>query len=183
MAPLPPLTQAPAPQAPGDAAIDAAIGAAVPDDARLARAAALCAARGQRLTQTRRAVLGLILASPEPVGAYALLDRLRAQTGQGQAPTIYRALEFLLAQGLIHRIERLNAFVPCHDASADAGHHVHPVQFLICERCGKAWEVDDHAVGHALQAVAARHGFAPRAAVVELSGVCACCAAAPLAGA
>jgi Fur family transcriptional regulator, zinc uptake regulator len=104
---------------------------------RLARAEAACARRGAKLTETRREVLRLILESPEPIGAYALLDRLRAHSGTGKPPTVYRALDFLLAQNLIHRVERLNAFVGCHD---EAEHH-HAAQFLICRQCGHVFGV------------------------------------------
>ncbi len=141
--------------------------------ARLNRASLACTSRGAKLTQSRRDVLALVLEAHEPLGAYALLDRLRAQTGSGQPPTIYRALDFLLAQGLIHRIERLNAFVPCHE-EAD---HPHPVQFLICKTCGRAHEVEDHAIAHAVANAALRAGFTVTATLVEVDGICAACTA------
>ena len=79
----------------------------------LDRAEAICKRRGANLTELRRHVLGLVLDAASPTGAYELLDRLR-QTRRGAAPpTIYRALDFLLEQGLIHRVERLSAFVGC----------------------------------------------------------------------
>ncbi len=143
-----------------------------PLEARLVQAEALCARRGARLTKLRRDVLGLILASPEPVGAYALLDRMREQGASLQPPTVYRALDFLMAQGLVHRLERLNAFVGCHD---DAPHD-HAAQFFLCTACGKAEEVDDPAIAEAVAATAARRGFAPLRATVEVEGLCAGCA-------
>jgi Fur family zinc uptake transcriptional regulator len=140
---------------------------------RLARAEAACARRGARLTDMRRTVLRLILQSREPVGAYALLDRLKDTSGHGKPPTIYRALEFLLAQGLIHRVERLNAFVGCHE---EAG-HAHPVQFLICGRCGAVTEFEDAAVTRAVAEAAERHGFRLAQSIVEVEGECGACAA------
>src|ERR1700759_2359218 len=98
----------------------------------LEKAAEICAQHGVRFTRLRREVLSLILAASGPVGAYELLDRLREHRKAAAPPTIYRALDFLRAQGLIHRIERLNAFIAC----ADAGRLTPPVQFLICRRCG-----------------------------------------------
>ena len=74
---------------------------------------AVCEQRGAKLTELRRHVLGLILDAASPTGAYDLLDQLR-QTRRGAAPpTVYRTLDFLLEQGLIHRVERLSAFVGC----------------------------------------------------------------------
>jgi Fur family zinc uptake transcriptional regulator len=139
---------------------------------RLARAEATCARRGVRLTDIRRDVLRLILQSNEPVGAYALLDGLRALTGGGKPPTVYRALDFLLAQGLIHRVERLNAFVGCHDEAS----HQHAAQFLICKECGRVTELEDAAVEAAIAAAARARGFAPARVTVEVDGVCGECA-------
>ena len=79
----------------------------------LDRAEDVCQQRGANLTELRRHVLGLILDAASPTGAYELLDRLR-QTRRGAAPpTVYRTLDFLLDQGLIHKVERLSAFVGC----------------------------------------------------------------------
>jgi Fur family zinc uptake transcriptional regulator len=139
--------------------------------ARLARAEAACSRRGVRLTSIRRDVLRLILQADEPVGAYALLDGLRSLTGGGKPPTVYRALEFLLAQGLIHRVERLNAFVGCHDEES----HQHAAQFLICKQCGRVTELEDEAVEAAIGAVARARGFAPARVTVEVDGVCVGC--------
>jgi Fur family zinc uptake transcriptional regulator len=139
--------------------------------ARVARAEAACARRGVRLTAIRRDILRLILQADEPIGAYALLDGLRALTGSGRPPTVYRALDFLLAQGLIHRVERLNAFVGCHDEAA----HQHAAQFLICRDCGRVAELEDAAVEAAIGAVARAHGFVPARVTVEVDGVCGAC--------
>ncbi len=140
---------------------------------RLLRAEAACARRGAKLTDVRRTVLELILESREPIGAYALLDRLKHRSGHGKPPTIYRALDFLLAQGLIHRVERLNAFVGCHE-EAD---HPHPVQFLICSICGSVTEFEDEAIGRAVETVAGRSGFVVKRSTVEVEGECGACVA------
>jgi Fur family zinc uptake transcriptional regulator len=142
----------------------------------LDRAEAQCAARGAQLTPLRRQVLRLVLAAEQPVGAYALLDQLKAERGGAAPPTVYRALDFLLEQGLIHKLERLNAFLPCTEAPHEHAGHDHPHQFLICRRCGATTELTDHAAAHALEAAAARAGFHVERMTVELEGVCARCA-------
>jgi Fur family zinc uptake transcriptional regulator len=139
-------------------------------------AEALCRARGVALTPLRRQVLDLIIAADRPVGAYALLDRLKAERPGAAPPTVYRALDFLLEHGLIHRIEKLNAFIGCAEAQAGHDHH-HPHQFLICRRCGETAEIADHAAAHALEAAAKAQGFRPERMVVEIEGLCAACAA------
>jgi len=145
-------------------------------EAMLDQAAAQCARRGAQLTPLRRQVLRLVLAAEQPVGAYALLDQLRAERGGAAPPTVYRALDFLLEQGLIHKLERLNAFTPCIEAGHDHAGHSHPHQFLICRRCGTTTELTDHAAAHALEAAAARAGFRVERMTVELEGLCAACA-------
>jgi len=145
--------------------------------ALLDRAAALCAQRGARLTALRRDVLGFVLESEAPVGAYELLDRLRARRGGGAPPTVYRALEFLLDQGLVHRLERLSAFVGCIDVNGAAHAHVQhePAQFLICRACGRVTEIEDHDLARALAAAARRVGFTVAGATIEAEGQCATC--------
>jgi Fur family zinc uptake transcriptional regulator len=147
----------------------------------LDRAAEACAARGAQLTELRRQVLRLVLASPQPLGAYALLDLLRAARPGAAPPTVYRALDFLQEQGLVHRVERLNAFVGCAgpEPHAHCGHgHDHPHQFLICGRCGATAEICDDRVAAAVAEAARAAGFAPIRTTVEVEGRCAACAAA-----
>ncbi len=140
-------------------------------ETRLDEAAVACARQGVRFTELRRETLSLILEAQGPVGAYDLLERLK-QTRRGAAPpTIYRALDFLLAQGLVHRVERLNAFIPC----PDAGHHAHPVQLLICRTCGAVEELEDSGVSQAIALAASAKGFRPSLATIEVEGVCAAC--------
>jgi Fur family transcriptional regulator, zinc uptake regulator len=141
-------------------------------------AATSCERRGVRLTGLRRQVLGLVLESDRPAGAYDLLDRLKPRH-KGAAPqTIYRALDFLLEQGLIHKVERLAAFVGCvHAAAHDEHEHGHAVQFLICQRCGVVQELSDPAIGRAMAEAARNAGFTLLGSTVEADGVCAACAA------
>ena len=137
---------------------------------QLERAATVCARDGAKLTTLRRCVFGLILEADGPVTAYQLLDRLRKVRKGAVPPTVYRALEFLLEQGLIHRLERLNAFIPC----AETGHR-HVAQFLICRECGSVAEIEDQAAARALAHAAERKGFRARDTVVEIEGTCAVC--------
>ena len=138
---------------------------------RLEQAAETCAARGVQLTALRRDVLRLVLEADGAVTAYQLLDRLKQVRAGAVPPTVYRALDFLLTQGLIHRIERLNAFVAC-----PASNHQHAAQFLICRQCGTVVELDDTMVARALDEAARHRGFHPLHAVVEIEGLCAACA-------
>ncbi len=142
-------------------------------------AEAVCLRRGAVLTPLRRQVLELVLQAEAPIGAYALLDRLKAARPGAAPPTVYRALDFLLEHGLIHKVERLNAFIGCNETGHGHAHdHHHPHQFLICRNCGATMEIADHAVAHAIEAAARRAGFVLAEATVEIEGTCARCAAA-----
>ena len=140
----------------------------------MAIAEAVCAERGQRLTPIRRNVLGALLASHKPLGAYEIIDRM-APKGPRPAPiTAYRALEFLRQNGLVHRIESRNAFIACvHNHAAGA-----LVVFLICERCGAVGEASSTDVTATLTSAARAVGFTPKSPVLELTGVCTHCGAA-----
>jgi Fur family transcriptional regulator, zinc uptake regulator len=144
----------------------------------IVNAEAICAARKERLTPMRRQVLEALLESHAPLGAYELIDRLAqnpANAGSRPAPiTIYRALDFLREQGLVHRIESRNAFIACvrnHD-SGD------PVVFLICERCGAVGEAASASVADTIKSASRAAGFTPKTPVIEISGICAHCKAA-----
>ncbi len=142
-------------------------------EALLDRASIICADKDAKLTPLRRQVLGLILEAPQPTGAYDLLDRLRATRDSAAPPTVYRALEFLLENGLVHKLERLSAFVGCI-AHED---HAHAAQFLICRGCGRVAEIEDLELAHALNDAARRLGFTVGKATIEAEGQCADCAA------
>lgn len=139
-------------------------------ESMLDRAAEACARRGTHLTDLRRRVLRLVVEAEGPSTAYQLLDRFKETNKSAVPPTIYRALGFLMEQRLIHRVEILNAFVAC----AETGHQ-HAAQFLICRQCGTVAEIEDRTAAKALEHAAAREGFHPRDAVVEIQGTCATC--------
>jgi Fur family zinc uptake transcriptional regulator len=137
----------------------------------MAAAEALCGARAQRLTPIRHDVLATLLASHQPLGAYEIMERL-APRGPRPAPiTVYRALEFLRENGLVHRIESRNAFIACAHTHA-AGDLV---VFLICERCGAVGEASSLEVAATLKAAARAAGFTPQSPVIEITGICTHC--------
>ena len=137
----------------------------------MAHAEALCAERAQRLTPSRRLVLEALASSHKPIGAYEIIGRL-ADRGPRPAPiTVYRALDFLVENGLVHRIESRNAFVACIN-SHESGTMV---VFLICERCGAVGEAPSVAVADTLVAAARSAGFTPKTPVIEITGVCSHC--------
>jgi Fur family zinc uptake transcriptional regulator len=140
----------------------------------IAHAETICASRKERLTPIRRRVLETLLASHQPLGAYELIDRLAVRDARPAPITVYRALDFLREQGLVHRIESRNAFFACvhNHESGD------PVVFLICEKCGTVGEAASAAVADTIKNASRAAGFSPRTPVIEISGICAHCKAA-----
>lgn len=144
---------------------------AAPDPRQaLEQAENLCRQRGARLTDLRRRVLEIIWSNSTPLGAYAILDMLRDDGRQGAPPTVYRALDFLLEQGLIHRLASLNVFTGCRQPDCR-----HSGQFLICRDCGQVDELSDPAVEDLLRAEAAARRFEVLAQMVEVLGRCPDC--------
>ncbi len=137
----------------------------------LAAAEQVCERAGARLTTLRKRVLELVWQSHRPMGAYDLLETLAREDDRRPAPpTVYRALDFLQEQGLVHRIASLNAFIGC--ASPEHSHQGH---FLICRHCRVAIELDQTLIQPAITRAARQINFVVEAETVEIAGLCAHC--------
>ncbi len=138
-------------------------------------ALAFCRNEGLALTPSRRRVLEILAREGRPLGAYDLIDRVAEVTGKRLAPiSIYRALDFLLENSLIHRLASRNAYLAC-----DHGHaRETPIAFLICDVCGDVIEANSTALRGAIAELAKNAHFVPRAQVMEVAGLCRVCAAA-----
>ncbi len=131
----------------------------------------LCEARGVRLTSLREQVLELVWQSHKPLGAYTLMEMLaQASTRRVAPPTVYRALDFLLEEGLIHRINSLNAFIGCPSPTQK-----HQSHFLICQACNVAVELDNAKLNQSILGAATNAGFSLASHSVEISGLCPSC--------
>ena len=137
----------------------------------LARAQALCRERGLQFTPLRRDVLEAVAGSDKPQGAYDLAERL-STPGRRVAPvSVYRALDFLMEQGLVHRIASRNAFIPCaHEHGPGEG-----VVFLICRTCGGVDETTSIEIERGLGRTLERAGFKPAHSILEVEGDCGAC--------
>ncbi len=131
---------------------------------------ALCRERGIRFTDSRQHVLEIIAASKKPMGAYDILEALGKYIDDPKPPTAYRAIEFLMEQGIIHRIESLNAYVLCGTDHRHAGS-----QFLICDKCGTVVEAHICHVPEDLARRATEEGFNLSRWDAELHGTCSDC--------
>ncbi|WP_026179925.1 Fur family transcriptional regulator [Hahella ganghwensis] len=132
----------------------------------------ICKSNGLRLTDTRLRVLELIWQSHTPVGAYEILAKFSEEGRNSAPPTVYRALEFLQENNLVHRLASLNAFIGCI-----APEHGHQGSFLICKKCSKAQELTSRELEKDIQALAGKQGFTVDNMTLEVSGVCPRCKA------
>lgn len=136
----------------------------------LQQAQQLCKTNGQRLTKIRELVLKLIWQSHKPLGAYDLLPAIAEAGFNSAPPTVYRALDFLQEQGLVHRLASLNAFIGCSHPN-----HVHHGYFLICQCCGTTAELESTELQSSIQRFAADAGFSVEQENIEILGRCPNC--------
>lgn len=134
----------------------------------LTRAQQVCEQRGVRLTPQRVRVYEIIVSHSRAISAYELLDVLRETEPQAKPPTVYRALDFLLAQGFVHKVESTNSYIAC----CLPGHTGHCSQLLICDECGTVEECHADDLSNALLARAQKSGFSVNHHVIETHGTC-----------
>lgn len=131
----------------------------------------LCKKNGFRLTSVRKRVLELIWESHQALGAYAILEQLGQEGVKPAPPTVYRALDFLLEAGLVHRINSLNAYIGCsHPKDSHHGSY-----FLICQHCRIVAEIHDKRIDKDIASLAEREKFSISEQALEVSGTCQDC--------
>lgn len=133
-------------------------------------AEAVCAERGLRFTPIRRRVLEILSESHSAIGAYEVLERLKAEGFGGHPPVAYRALDFLVENGFAHKLERSNAFVAC--VAPEGGHRP---MFLVCRNCAAVAEAEVASVTAAVAQTASALGFQVEATAIEAEGLCPAC--------
>ena len=148
---------------------------------RLAAAKEQCRTHGVRFTPLREQIYMLVLQANKPVGAYDLITQLQQArlldsdneidgAKNVAPPTVYRSLEFLLSEGLIHQLTSINAYVPCCHPRAQ-----HTAAFLICDQCQRVQECSSLPVQEMLSFAEKDIGFTVARSVIELSGRCQAC--------
>lgn len=143
-------------------------------DEALSTAKRLCQQQGLRLTPLREQVFKVVWKSHKPLGAYAILELLQKEQGEGAKqlapPTVYRALDFLQQHRLVHRIASLNAYIGCCSPT-----NAHQSHFLICRRCDSTVELATATISDAIASAAAHSGFVVEGECVEVIGLCPDC--------
>lgn len=138
----------------------------------LANAQRHLAASKARLTPDRQAVLEVLLDSHRAQGAYDIMEQIDWRGRRPAPAVIYRALDFLVSHGLVHKIESLNAFMACPHAD-----HAHKPMIMICRDCTQVAEFEAPGIGRAISKAAKDTGFVTEQTTVEVTGQCGTCAA------
>jgi Fur family transcriptional regulator, zinc uptake regulator len=131
-----------------------------------------CKAKGATLTAIRRTVLTLLYRAKGGMKAYDLLDQVKLSKAGAAPPTVYRALDFLIEHGLVHKISKANLFRAC---SQGCHAHLHPALFLVCPQCNAVEELDDHPVTNSLLRSLTTRGYTIASEEIEVSAICSVC--------
>ena len=135
-----------------------------------AKARSFCEEKGARFTPLRARVYEILLDEDSSIGAYDILDKLKVIEDSAKPPTVYRALDFFLELGLVHKVESTNTFKACHHFGCS-----HPVQFLICDSCADVQEISSEGVKETLEIQAQRSDFIIISQTIEAHGICRQC--------
>lgn len=129
-----------------------------------------CESHNIKLTPLRKNILLIVAKTKQPLTAYQILDELKQDNPKAQVMSVYRVLEYLLAHHLIHRIENLNAFMPCCHLLEK-----HFSQWLICETCGDTKECALPVFEQGIDQIEKHTGFSVTNPTIELLGLCSQC--------
>ena len=141
------------------------------DDAYIAAAERVCAEKGERLTPLRKTVMRIISQSRHPVKAYDIMDRLSGEGFCAKPPTVYRTLDFLIKNGIAHKVSTMSAYVAC--PHADKKHA--ECFLLLCSVCGEVKEFCGGGLSAVIDETLMEQGFQKNKTVLEVSGVCQPC--------
>jgi len=131
------------------------------------KAESICRSRKLRFTDLRCQVLKIIWRDHKPAKAYDILDKLKDKDYRAKPSTVYRTLDFLLDQGLIHKLNSLNAYIGCsHPLKHDECY------FLICSECQEVKECCNRILSDAIAKTSAKNKFNSKHAMLEIEGLC-----------
>ncbi|MBO4369622.1 MAG: transcriptional repressor [Desulfovibrio sp.] len=130
----------------------------------------VCRESGERLTDLRKEILSLMLKEEKPLKAYEILEKMRDYGKKLTPATIYRVLDFLTEKGFVHRINFLNAFIPCTE-----DHKKRPSILFVCSVCFKTVEIDDQSIYNILQDHINSIGTIHDKECIEICGMCKDC--------
>ena len=131
----------------------------------------VCQSKGDRLTDLRRNIFELLVKAEKPLKAYDIVEKMRDLGKRMHPTTIYRILDFLTSNGLVHRVDALNAYIACTKNHGD-----HPSLLFICSNCSKTAEIDDPVLCGSIHENLVKLGMSYNNSCIEVKGQCEHCA-------
>jgi len=131
--------------------------------------------KGINLTNKRRKIFDIVIKSAKPISAYDIVSEFQ-ETYDEQIPvmSVYRILNFLIDNGLVHKLDSINQYIVCEHL--DCEHEHLNTQFLICNDCNSTEEIMIRDELHQqLTNDIDQTGFKLKELKFELHGICANC--------
>ena len=131
--------------------------------------------QGIKFTRRRKQVFSVLVKTDVALSAYEIAEQCDADSDTKMpAMSVYRILELLQEQNLIHRLDTTNKYISCSHIACEHAHN--QSQFLICGSCRHVEEIylSPEAVD-AVQVAASSAGFSSISAQLEIKGWCGQC--------
>jgi Fur family zinc uptake transcriptional regulator len=130
-----------------------------------------CSTLAIKLTALRKDVLYILWRAEKPLKAYEILENLLITKPNATPPSVYRALIFFLAGGIVHKIESIQSYTLCCEPEKQLWTEV----LMVCNECHRVIEVYDEAIQHLVANLANLHHFELKQDAIELKGRCHWC--------
>ena len=137
----------------------------------LKQADLICLDNKLRFTELRKKVFSIISKSHEPAKAYDILSELQKEDSTAKPSTVYRTLDFLLENGLIHKLHSSNSYALCGHPAKKHGQ----CYFLICEKCNVTKECCSKSLTSKIEDIAKDNNFITKNITIEIRGLCSNC--------
>ena len=138
----------------------------------LKKAEAYCKENAYQFTEPRKKVLSILLDHDEPLGAYRILETLTTKSTKPKPPTIYRAIDFWLKHGFIHKVESVNGYIACKQCKSHTN-----IDLLVCDICKRVTEIHLKPLEDRIKNKKDLMGFKPNIISTEIHGTCKKCLA------
>ncbi|MDP3560710.1 MAG: Fur family transcriptional regulator [Legionellaceae bacterium] len=130
-----------------------------------------CDALTLKLTALRKSVLYILWLAKKPIKAYEILNELLTMKPNATPPTVYRALDFFVAQGVLHKIESIQSYTLCCEPAKQLPSEI----LMVCNSCHQVIELYDMLACTVLTKISTEQSFRLNHDVIELKGTCYSC--------
>lgn len=131
----------------------------------------VCKKNFNNLTDLRKRVLEIILSSKhKAIKAYDILEKLKNDDFSNAPPTVYRALDFLIENKIIHKINSINAYFACYEKNK-----TNQCYFIICKKCSAINEYKSDVINLDIEKIAKKSKAKINSVNLEIEVECSDC--------